>query len=51
MSLKTDTKLDFVYIDDVVDATIAALESSSADGEIFNVGAECKLMSILLRVR
>jgi len=29
---------DFVYIDDVVDATIAALESSSADGEIFNVG-------------
>ena len=29
---------DFVYIDDVADATIAALETSLADGEIFNVG-------------
>lgn len=29
---------DFVYIEDVVDATIAALETTLADGEIFNVG-------------
>lgn len=29
---------DFVYIDDVVDATIAGLESDEANGEIFNVG-------------
>lgn len=29
---------DFVYIDDVVDATILGLEKSEADGEVFNVG-------------
>ena len=29
---------DFVYIDDVVDATIAGIENSAADGEVFNVG-------------
>jgi dTDP-L-rhamnose 4-epimerase len=30
---------DFVYIDDVVHATILGIESDNADGEIFNVGA------------
>lgn len=30
---------DFVYIDDVADATIAGLESVDADYEIFNVGS------------
>lgn len=30
---------DFVYIDDVVDATVAGLESARANGEIFNVGS------------
>ena len=29
---------DFVYIDDVADATILGLENASADGEAFNVG-------------
>jgi len=29
---------DFVYIDDVVDATIVGLENSAADNKIFNVG-------------
>lgn len=29
---------DFVFIEDVVDATIAGLESDKANGEIFNVG-------------
>jgi dTDP-L-rhamnose 4-epimerase len=29
---------DFVYIDDVVDATILGIEKKEADGEIFNVG-------------
>ena len=29
---------DFVYIDDVVDATIRGLEMEDANGEIFNVG-------------
>ncbi len=29
---------DFVYIDDVVDATILGIEKDQADGEIFNVG-------------
>lgn len=29
---------DFVYIDDVVNATILGLESDKADGEVFNVG-------------
>ena len=29
---------DFVYIDDVADATILGLEKTSADGEAFNVG-------------
>jgi dTDP-L-rhamnose 4-epimerase len=29
---------DFVFIDDVVDATILGLESKEANGEIFNVG-------------
>lgn len=29
---------DFVYIDDVVNATILGIESEKADGEIFNVG-------------
>ena len=29
---------DFVYIDDVVDATILGLEKESANGEVFNVG-------------
>lgn len=29
---------DFVYIDDVVDATILGLESPAADGHVFNVG-------------
>jgi dTDP-L-rhamnose 4-epimerase len=29
---------DFVYIDDVVDATIRGLEMGEANGEIFNVG-------------
>jgi dTDP-L-rhamnose 4-epimerase len=29
---------DFVYIDDVVDATILGIEKEEADGEIFNVG-------------
>ncbi|HWD86808.1 MAG TPA: NAD-dependent epimerase/dehydratase family protein [Mucilaginibacter sp.] len=29
---------DFVFIDDVVDATILALESSNADHQVFNVG-------------
>ena len=30
---------DFVYIDDVVDATILAIENPQANNEIFNVGA------------
>ena len=30
---------DFVYIDDVVDAVILALEKEEADGEVFNVGS------------
>jgi len=30
---------DFVYIDDAVRATIAAIESDAADNEIFNVGS------------
>lgn len=30
---------DFVYIDDVVDATVAGLEKTAADYETFNVGA------------
>lgn len=30
---------DFVYIDDVVDATILGLEKNSANGEVFNVGS------------
>lgn len=29
---------DFVFIDDVVDATVAGLEKESANGEVFNVG-------------
>lgn len=29
---------DFIYIDDVVDATILGLESDKANGEVFNVG-------------
>ncbi len=29
---------DFVYIDDVVDATMAAIESEEADYQVFNVG-------------
>jgi dTDP-L-rhamnose 4-epimerase len=29
---------DFVFIDDVVNATIAGLESNRGDGEVFNVG-------------
>ncbi|WP_379967846.1 NAD-dependent epimerase/dehydratase family protein [Epilithonimonas sp. UC225_85] len=29
---------DFVFIDDVVDATIAGLENDEANGEVFNVG-------------
>ncbi|MFD0939088.1 NAD-dependent epimerase/dehydratase family protein [Pedobacter boryungensis] len=29
---------DFVYIDDVVDATILGIESDKANGEVFNVG-------------
>ncbi|MFA6275871.1 MAG: NAD-dependent epimerase/dehydratase family protein [Pedobacter sp.] len=29
---------DFVYIDDVVDATILGIESDRANGEVFNVG-------------
>lgn len=29
---------DFVYIEDVVDATILGIEKDAADGEIFNVG-------------
>lgn len=29
---------DFTYIDDVVDATLLAMESDEADGQIFNVG-------------
>lgn len=29
---------DFVYIDDVVDATILGIEKDAADGEVFNVG-------------
>ena len=29
---------DFVYIDDVVDATILGIENPNAEGEIFNVG-------------
>jgi dTDP-L-rhamnose 4-epimerase len=33
-----DESRDFVYIDDVVKATILGLESKHADGEIFNVG-------------
>jgi dTDP-L-rhamnose 4-epimerase len=31
-------KRDFVFIDDVVDATILGIESKDADGEILNVG-------------
>ncbi|NQU67010.1 MAG: NAD-dependent epimerase/dehydratase family protein [Candidatus Marinimicrobia bacterium] len=30
---------DFVFIDDVVDATILGIENSSANGEVFNVGS------------
>lgn len=37
---------DFVYIDNVVDATILGIEKKEADDEIFNVGAE-KNISIL----
>ncbi|MDR1847701.1 MAG: NAD-dependent epimerase/dehydratase family protein [Bacteroidales bacterium] len=29
---------DFVYIDDVVEATVMGIENSTADGEVFNVG-------------
>jgi len=29
---------DFIYIDDVIDATILGIEKGEADGEIFNVG-------------
>ena len=29
---------DFIYIDDVVDATILGIEKDEADGEVFNVG-------------
>lgn len=29
---------DFVYIEDVVDATILGIENTAADGEVFNVG-------------
>ena len=29
---------DFVYIDDVVEATISAMESEKANGQVFNVG-------------
>jgi len=29
---------DFVFIDDVVDATIAGIENDNANGEVFNVG-------------
>jgi len=29
---------DFVYIDDIVDATILGIEKEEADGEVFNVG-------------
>ncbi len=32
---------DFIYIDDVVDATILGLEKSEANGEVFNVGTGC----------
>ena len=31
---------DFVYIDDVVDATILGLENDVANGEVFNVGSD-----------
>ena len=30
---------DFVYIDDVVDATILGLENNAANGEVFNIGS------------
>jgi dTDP-L-rhamnose 4-epimerase len=30
---------DFVYIDDVVSATVKGLEQSAADGEVFNIGS------------
>jgi dTDP-L-rhamnose 4-epimerase len=30
---------DFVYIDDIVDATISGIENSNADGHVFNVGS------------
>lgn len=30
---------DFVYIDDVIDATVKAIENSNANGEVFNVGS------------
>ncbi len=30
---------DFVYIDDVVDATVLALESEAANGEVFGIGS------------
>lgn len=31
---------DFVYIDDVVDATIAGMEVAEANGHVFNIGTE-----------
>lgn len=30
---------DFIYIDDVIDATIAGIEKDEADNEVFNVGS------------
>ena len=38
MFSRTEKSRDFVYIEDVVDATIAGLEKEQADGESFNVG-------------
>lgn len=29
---------DFVFIDDVVEATVAAIENGDADNKVFNVG-------------
>ncbi len=44
---------DFVYIDDVVDATIMSLEKDGANYEIFNVGTgvSCDILSLVEKLK
>jgi len=46
---------DFTYVDDIVDATLLAMESDEADGQVFNIGGGRQitikdLVSLLIRV-